>query len=69
MPFTVEDGFDRNLEGVLSLGAALGVGGFVWSGRGSCRMSGSLLGPRLRGTAALQVNNGRQSFDLAPERL
>jgi hypothetical protein len=33
--------FDRDLEGVRSLGAALGGVSFVWSGQGMCRLLGA----------------------------
>jgi len=47
----------RFLEGARSLGAALGEGSIVWSGRGMGQLFWSLSEPRLQGTGALQVED------------
>ena len=48
----------RNLEGARSLGAAPTDRSLIWSGQGWFDCWRSLFVPRLRGTAALQVNCG-----------
>ena len=57
--------YDLDLEGVRSLGAVPADQGFVCSGKGMCRTAGSLLAPRLRGTAALQVRNRQKTIRYA----
>ena len=52
----------RNLEGARSLGAAPTDKSFIWSGQGWFDCWRSLFVPRLRGTAALQVNCGFEAL-------
>jgi hypothetical protein len=54
--WTAESGFKAAVR-------SLGDRSFVWSGQDLSRLLGSLLVPRLRGTAALQVLNHHQCFD------